>query len=262
MTRASCLAILFLLAGCGGGGGGHDPAAIPSTGSSPTITGMEVFLISDPGTSRTSFTEGDTISGYVHATDTDMDMAYLHALEYYPATATEPYSEQLDWDLSEQTHVSMAYLPLDAMEVAGPVGTWRIDFQAEDLAGHLSNIYSFVYDVSAPEEDPGPGEPPILPIPVITQDHIEAGGTSESIILSWDVSYDYWLAYYEIFRASVNDVDLAVSIGSTTARVYADHVGPARTYYYWIRIAQVTEAGGGVGELPEEGKQASSVAMP
>ena len=261
--RRACIVILFLLVGCGGGSSGGDPAADPYTGSSPVITGLEVFLISDPGTHRTSFVEGDIISGYLHVSDPDMDLIYAHALEYYPATAADPYGEQFDWELSEQTHADMVYLSLDAFELTGPAGTWRIDFQIEDLAGNLSNVYPYVYSiVAAEEEDDGSGEPPVLPIPIITAEDITATGTSERIILSWNVPYDYWLAYYEILRSSTPLVGDAVVIGSTISMVYSDPVGPKKTYYYWIRIIQKTEAGGEVGDLPEEGKEAHTVAEP
>jgi predicted phage tail protein len=106
--------------------------------------------------------------------------------------------------------------------------------------------------------DSGSGYPPILPIPMITAEDITALGTYESIILSWDVAYDYWIAYYEILRASTNTVGDAVVIGSTISKVYADQVGPGLTFYYWVRIVQRTEAGGNVGVLPVDGKQGST----
>ncbi len=108
----------------------------------------------------------------------------------------------------------------------------------------------------------GAGEPPVLPIPIIEAEAITATGTYERIILSWSVPYDYWLAHYEILRSSTSLVGDAVVIGSTTSMVYSDPVGPKKTYYYWIRIVQKTEAGGNVGALPEEGKQASTVDDP
>jgi hypothetical protein len=108
----------------------------------------------------------------------------------------------------------------------------------------------------------GAGEPPVLPIPIIGADDITATGTYERIILSWNVPYDYWLAHYEILRSSTSLVGDAVVIGSTTSMVYSDPVGPKKTYYYWIRIVQKTEAGGNAGALPAEGKQASTVDDP
>jgi hypothetical protein len=143
MKRALVTVVVLLLVGCGGGssGGGDNP------GTSPTITGMEVCLIGDD-IPRTSFVTGDIVDGYIEVSDPDHDLAYLHALEYYPATATEPYSDQIDWELSAQTHESMIYLPLDAFEVTGPEGTWRLDFWAEDIEGNLSDTYTFTYTVT------------------------------------------------------------------------------------------------------------------
>jgi len=42
----------------------------------------------------------------------------------------------------------MIYLPLDAFEVTGPEGTWRLDFWAEDIEGNLSDTYTFTYTVT------------------------------------------------------------------------------------------------------------------
>lgn len=110
--------------------------------------------------------------------------------------------------------------------------------------------------------DDGPGEPLVLPIPIIEADDITATGTYERIILSWNVPYDYWLAHYEILRSSTSLVGDAVVIGSTTSMVYSDPVGPKKAYYYWIRIVQKVEAGGNVGALPTDGKPASTTDDP
>jgi len=135
------------------------------------------------------------------------------------------------------------------------------------LSGNMTDKYARESDVlpgpgvpTIPGE--GSGEPPVLPIPIITAEDITATGTYERIILSWNVPYDYWLAYYEILRSSTPLVGDAVVIGSTISMVYSDPVGPKKTYYYWIRIVQKTEAGGNVGALPAEGKEASTVDDP
>jgi len=104
---------------------------------------------------------------------------------------------------------------------------------------------------------PGTGEPPILPIPVITEEDIHAAGFYDWIMLSWDISYDYWLAHFEIFRAMVNDLTQAIPVGTTLDHVWIDRdVSPGQDYYYWIRIVQKTSAGGNIGDLPTDGKLA------
>ncbi len=258
ISKVGWILFLLIMAGCNSSSGGGESTNqktnttyIEEHDTSPTITSTTAYLVNDPYRTRTSFDEGAFVNGYVFITDPDMDLKYLYAREYYPATSTIPYSEPFQWDLTGQTHKDMVYLSLEDFKVTGPAGSWRIDFQAEDAKGNLSNIYSFTYSVTAA---PVIEEEIIPPIPIITADDITAGGTFENIILSWNISYDYYLAYYEIFRSSVNDVNHAVSIGSTIAKVYSDPVGPACTYYYWIRIVQTTEAGGGIGELPAAGK--------
>lgn len=150
MKRALVTFVALLLVGCSSsssssdsGGGGDSP------GTRPTITGIEVYLLGD-GIPSTSFTTGDIVDGYIDITDPDLDLAYLHALEYYPETATDPHSDQIDWELSAPTQVSTRYLPMEALEVTGPAGSWRIDFWAEDLEGNLSDIVSYGYTVTDP----------------------------------------------------------------------------------------------------------------
>jgi hypothetical protein len=137
------------------------------------------------------------------------------------------------------------------------------------LNGSRADLYLRADDAVAPGgettiivPDDGPGEPLVLPIPIIEADDITATGTYERIILSWSVPYDYWLAHYEILRSSTSLVGDAVVIGSTTSMVYSDPVGPKKAYYYWIRIVQKVEAGGNVGALPTDGKPASTTDDP
>lgn len=95
----------------------------------------------------------------------------------------------------------------------------------------------------------GGGETP-GPIPIITPDLISASGSYESVILSWEnTGYDY-VAYYVILRAATNEVGDATPVGSTTSRVFSDPVGPAASFYYWIRIVNTVDA---EGELPTNG---------
>lgn len=84
------------------------------------------------------------------------------------------------------------------------------------------------------------------PPPAPTGLTISAGFTN--ILLSWDepntsgAFRNY--AYAEIWRSPTNVLGSAVLQGFTVAAVYADPVGTAKTYYYWIRfVSQANVAG-------------------
>lgn len=121
-----------------------------------------------------------------------------------------------------------------------------------------SAAQSLVDDIDIPVVTPGSGEPPVLPIPTILASDITAMGTFQSIILSWNIVYDYWLAYFEIFRSQTSFVGDATAIATTPDHVYEDlDVVAGETYWYWIRIVQKAEAGGDMGVLPATGKEAT-----
>ena len=84
------------------------------------------------------------------------------------------------------------------------------------------------------------------PPPAPTGLTISAGFTN--ILLSWNdpnISGSFLnYAYAEIWRSVDNVLGHAVLIGSTVAAVYADPVGTAKTYYYWLRyVSQANVAG-------------------
>lgn len=58
-----------------------------------------------------------------------------------------------------------------------------------------------------------------------------------TVIIEWDRPHFSYFGYAEIFRATVNNLSNAVSIGQTSGWVYSDPVGSTGlTYYYWVRF--------------------------
>lgn len=81
-----------------------------------------------------------------------------------------------------------------------------------------------------------------------------------TIILEWDKPNFSYFGYAEIFRGTTDNQAQAVSVGQTTAWIYADPVGgdTATTYYYWIRFVSV---GGKVGPFNAVGGTAGEVSL-
>ena len=69
---------------------------------------------------------------------------------------------------------------------------------------------------------------------------LTATGAMTSIILTWSgVNYNSGYAYTEVWRASVDNLGVAVLIGTTTSGMYADAVGSDASHYYWVRFVNV-----------------------
>ncbi len=58
----------------------------------------------------------------------------------------------------------------------------------------------------------------------------------QNIILEWDVPSYRNHAYTEVWRSTVNVLGTATLIGFAPGAVFADPVGTAKTFYYWIRF--------------------------
>mgnify|MGYP001569865336 CR=1 FL=1 len=70
--------------------------------------------------------------------------------------------------------------------------------------------------------------------------NLAASGAMTSIMLTWDgVNYNSGYAYTEVWRASVDNLGVAVLIGTTTSGMYADAVGSDASHYYWVRFRNV-----------------------
>jgi len=65
-----------------------------------------------------------------------------------------------------------------------------------------------------------------------------------NILMSWTPAAYSNHAYTEVWRAPTNALGSAALIGSTNAAVYADPVGTAKTYYYWIRFVSTADVKG------------------
>lgn len=80
----------------------------------------------------------------------------------------------------------------------------------------------------------GPGEqdPDIPPTP----ERLEATGAFKYILLTWEFARGYSrLANFEVWRSTTNAIGDAVLIAQPYGIIYADEVGPGKSYYYWVR---------------------------
>ena len=93
-------------------------------------------------------------------------------------------------------------------------------------------------------------EPPTLEPPEVyftppAPRNLVATGAMTSITLTWSgVNYNSGYAYTEVWRASIDDLGLAVLIGTTTSGMYADAVGSDASHYYWVRMVNVANEKG------------------
>ena len=93
-------------------------------------------------------------------------------------------------------------------------------------------------------------EPPTLEPPEVcftppAPRNLVATGAMTSITLTWSgVNYNSGYAYTEVWRASTDDLGLAVLIGTTTSGMYADAVGSDASHYYWVRMVNVADEKG------------------
>ena len=75
--------------------------------------------------------------------------------------------------------------------------------------------------------------------------NLVATGAMTSIILTWSgASYNTGYAYTEVWRASVDNLGVAVLIGTVLAGMYADAVGSDSSHYYWVRMVNVNDEKG------------------
>jgi len=93
-------------------------------------------------------------------------------------------------------------------------------------------------------------EPPTLDPPEVyftppAPRNLVATGAMTSITLTWSgANYNSGYAYTEVWRASTDDLGLAVLIGTTTSGMYADAVGSDASHYYWVRMVNVADEKG------------------
>lgn len=89
-----------------------------------------------------------------------------------------------------------------------------------------------------PDVPPGPAPsdplPPDLTPPPPPTGVFTIGGYT-SIFVVWDPIVDRRIGYFEVWRASVDDIGQAVKIGTTTGFQYIDEVQNSAQFYYWVR---------------------------
>lgn len=138
------LSVLFFIS-CGGGSS-STPA--PALGTTPIITNVLFYNATDLTTPATSFTIGDYVYFDVYATDPDLDMTTLYVTEYYPYDSTTIYTGPVPFSLSSQPASNTIYTNLTAIEVTGPAGSYREEFQIQDAKANDSNIFIVYLSVS------------------------------------------------------------------------------------------------------------------
>lgn len=85
---------------------------------------------------------------------------------------------------------------------------------------------------------PGVADPATPPTPT----GLVASGAVESIMLTWDFARGYSrLSNFEVWRSAEDTLGTAVKIAQVFEPMYADSVGPAAKFYYWVRA--VSDAG-------------------
>jgi len=135
----------------GGGGGGGGSAPPPDLGTAPEIWTVEIY---DSNWVETySFDIGEYFNYKVYATDPDKDMLSLYATQYHPHDSNTPYYGPDLIPLPSQPGVDVVIYNIAPIEVTGPSGTWRVEFQIEDSKGNESNVWK-VYSTVSGAVDP------------------------------------------------------------------------------------------------------------
>ena len=65
-----------------------------------------------------------------------------------------------------------------------------------------------------------------------------------SFILSWDNPQMSNLAFTEVWRSANSSIGDAIKVDSTTAFVWSEEVGYAKTYHYWVRHVSTSDIEG------------------
>ena len=142
MKRLLLISILFLfVGGCGRGGDGGSP---PQT--APKI--IDVAIYDEYWIEEYSFNIGEFANFSVYASDPDLDMKSLLVTQYYPSDSQNIYYGPSLLSLPSQSSVEMTYWNIDPIEIIGPAGGWRIEFEIEDSLGHESKVFKVFVSVN------------------------------------------------------------------------------------------------------------------
>lgn len=84
---------------------------------------------------------------------------------------------------------------------------------------------------------------PTLTVPPTPTD-LEAAGTFQAVIITWELTEYANHAYVEVWRASVDNLGSAVLVGTAAGNIYVDEASIALgvTYYYWVRAVGTAPA--------------------
>ena len=136
------IAITLLCSGCNGGNGGAPP------GTAPKISDVGLYDWNYPYDWTLTFTVGDQSGFCVWVRDPDLDIKTLWITQYWPAEATMPYYGPEPISLPSQSDPEEVLCSLTPMDVTGPAGSGRIDFQLSDARGNDSNIFTIYVVIS------------------------------------------------------------------------------------------------------------------
>jgi hypothetical protein len=171
------------------GGGGGDGAAPSSPGTPPTISDVK-FYDSPEGSETYLFTIDEDAYIELTATDPDSDMTALLITQYHPADADTPYYGPDSIALPAQSDTTMTYSNIAPIDVTGPAGTWRIEFQIVDSKGNESNVLAIVVSV----DEGSPGTAPTI-------------NNVAFYDVNWTISSSFNIGDYAHFRVIASDAD-------------------------------------------------------
>lgn len=66
--------------------------------------------------------------------------------------------------------------------------------------------------------------------------NVAANGAFNTILIDWDEPNYRGHSYAEIWRAEVDNLSVAVKIGTSSANMYSDPIGGSAKVYYWVRF--------------------------
>ena len=109
--------------------------------------------------------------------------------------------------------------------------TWRDLFASGAVGANIGG--RFVTGSGDVISVPPPSEPEMLtpPAPI----DVEASGGINVIVVTWGGTNYYGHSYAEVWRASEDNLSLAVMVGQAPGTMYVDWVNSG-TYYYWVRF--------------------------
>ena len=113
----------------------------------PVINNVEIFNYRDLTNPTLELVMFDEVLIIVYGTDTDLDCTWLKISQYLldDSDAIPVYEDWLYMGIQEMVSDTFEF----DSDIIGPPGDWRIDFQAEDEAENLSEIYSVFVTVYA-----------------------------------------------------------------------------------------------------------------